>query len=533
MHVSLARGTMARIAYLLLCHRNPEGIVAQARLLAGQGDFVAIHYDAGSSRGDYAALRAGLEGVAGVTFAARRHRCGWGSWSLVAATLETAKTAIAAFPEATHFFLISGDCWPIKPAALIRARLDADGRDRIECADFLTSGWIRTGLVEERLVFRHPFNERTQRRLFYGALWVQRRLGLRRAMPARMRIRVGSQWWCLRRATLERVLAFIRARRDVLRFFRTTWIPDETFFQTLVHHLVPEVEIDRRPPTFLDFTDYGMPVVFHDDHHDMLVRQDHAFARKIAPSAHGLKARLRALYASDAPQPPVASDGHALISFVRRMGREGLRHGAAAWEGGASLEPGHRILVIVAKKWHVAKRLRSAIAAAGTMTALGFLFGEGDAHLPDLGGIAASPARCAAHPLSILRLVADIARSDRIALCLDPASVEILGAILASQAEVKVLLLDCGLSDDYLLGHAARIGIVTDPAAGLARSLLDALRAECAQEIARLRALCGDRLRIWREGAPPAVTAPLLAELLELDDTAAEALARNAHFFED
>jgi hypothetical protein len=74
---------------------------------------------------------------------------------------------------------------------------------------------------------------------------------------------------------------------------------------------------------------------------------------------------------------------------------------------------------------------------------------------------------------------------------------------------------------------------VTDPAAGLARSLLDALRAECAQEIARLRALCGDRLRIWREGAPPAVTAPLLAELLELDDTAAEALARNAHFFED
>ena len=25
-----------------------------------------------------------------------------------------------------------------------------------------------------------------------------------------------------------------------MRFFRTTWIPDETFFQTLVRHLVPE-----------------------------------------------------------------------------------------------------------------------------------------------------------------------------------------------------------------------------------------------------------------------------------------------------
>ncbi len=31
-----------------------------------------------------------------------------------------------------------------------------------------------------------------------------------------------------------------------MRFFRTTWIPDETFFQTIVRHLVPEAEIRSR-----------------------------------------------------------------------------------------------------------------------------------------------------------------------------------------------------------------------------------------------------------------------------------------------
>ena len=51
-----------------------------------------------------------------------------------------------------------------------------------------------------------------------------------------------------------------------MRFFRTTWIPDETFFQTLVRHLVPEGEIRTRTLTFLMFTDYGMPVTFYNDH---------------------------------------------------------------------------------------------------------------------------------------------------------------------------------------------------------------------------------------------------------------------------
>ena len=75
-----------------------------------------------------------------------------------------------------------------------------------------------------------------------------------------------------------------------MRFFRTTWIPDETFFQTLVPHLVPEHEIRRRTLTFLMFTDYGMPVTFYNDHYDLLLSQDFLFARKISPGAHRAEA---------------------------------------------------------------------------------------------------------------------------------------------------------------------------------------------------------------------------------------------------
>ena len=96
---------------------------------------------------------------------------------------------------------------------------------------------------------------------------------------------IGSQWWCLRRQTIEKILDFVKKRRDVLRFFSTTWIPDETFFQTLVRHLVPAHEIQTRPLTFLMFTDYGMPATFYNDHYDLLLSQDYLFARKISPEA--------------------------------------------------------------------------------------------------------------------------------------------------------------------------------------------------------------------------------------------------------
>ena len=227
--------------------QEPRALAAQARQLAAAGDRVAIHFDARAPKADFDRLRAALRDTAGIAFA-RRVKCGWGEWSLVAATLEGVKTALSAFPDATHLYLLSGDCMAIKTAEWTHAFLDARDADHVECVDFHEGGWIRTGLKEERLIYRHWFNERTRKRLFYASLDLQKRLGLSRRTPAGLRIMIGSQWWCLRRRTAEAILAFLKRRPDVARFFRTTWIPDETFFQTLAAHLVAENEIVAAPP---------------------------------------------------------------------------------------------------------------------------------------------------------------------------------------------------------------------------------------------------------------------------------------------
>jgi hypothetical protein len=132
-------------------------------------------------------------------------------------------------------------------------------------------------------------------------------------VPADIQVMIGSQWWCLRRRTVEAVLDFIRKRPDVVRFFRTTWIPDETFFQTLVRHLVPDREIVSRSLTFKMFSDYGMPVTFYNDQYDLLISQDYLFARKISPEARVLEERLGALWMSNAPISPSARRGRSSI----------------------------------------------------------------------------------------------------------------------------------------------------------------------------------------------------------------------------
>ena len=174
---------MAKIAFILLCHKDPEAIVRQARMLTEAGDYIAIHFDARARPESFAAIRDALADDPHVVFARKRIRCGWGEWSLVQATLHAVEAALDAFPRATHFYMLSGDCAPIKSARFAHEFLDDRDADYIESFDFFESDWIKTGMKEERLIYRHFFNERTQKWRFYTSFEIQRRLRLTREIP--------------------------------------------------------------------------------------------------------------------------------------------------------------------------------------------------------------------------------------------------------------------------------------------------------------------------------------------------------------
>jgi len=525
---------MSKIAYVLLCHKDPSGIIAQARRLTAAGDFVSIHFDGRAREPDYDRIRIELADNPSVTFAARRLKCGWGEWSLVAATLEALKAAERAFPEATHFYMLSGDCMCIKSAEYAHAFLDAEDVDYIESFDFHESGWIKTGIKEERLIYRHWFNEREQQRLFYASLALQQRFNLRREIPADIEVMIGSQWWCLRRATVEKVLEFVRRRPDVVDFFSTTWIPDETFFQTVVRHLVPTHQIRTRTLTFLMFTDYGMPVTFHDDHYDMLLSQDYLFARKLSPGAAGLKSKLGELYTAEGREFVLSSGGREMFRFLTERGRVGRRFASRFWETGSSIGRDRTLLVVVCKKWHVAKRLVDRIGEGTDIPVLHYLFNEEHCAMPDLGGIETSMAKRSRHRRALLRMIFDGHGSDRLVICVDPGSAELIRDFYAERSRVRVLEVQCEFSDDYLLGHARRVGLVGDSTPrDVVDRLLPTIRQDMRHESERLQEADLEGFFRIEERRDPDMNAPALAAFLGVERATAREILDAYHLFMD
>ena len=525
---------MARIAFILLCHKDPEAIIDQARRLTRAGDYISIHFDASGGKETFEAIQKGLANNPNVTFATKRIKCGWGEWSLVQATLYALEAAERDFPRATHFYMLSGDCMSIKTAEYMHDYLDREDVDFIESFDFFESDWIKTGIKEERLIYRHWFNERNNKWLFYESLKLQQRLGLRREIPEDLQIMIGSQWWCLRRRTVEWILDFTRQRKDVMRFFRTTWIPDETFFQTVVRHLVPEKEIRTRTQTFLMFTDYGMPVVFYNDHYDLLLSQDYLFARKISPEAKELKKRLGDLYAATGVKFQISNEGRSLFQFLTNRGRNGRRFAQRFWETESSLGRNRELLIIVCKKWHVAKRLVAEIKTKTDIPCLEYLFNEEGSALPDLGGIEKSLEKRTRHRRAWVRMLFDYFDTNRMVICLDPTGIDLIQDFYADRSSSRLLEIECEFTDDYLAGHAKRTGLAGDqtPEEAIER-LLPTIRSDMTDESDRIRDAEFDNYNRISQSNTPEENARPLARFLGIPEDKAREIVSMHYLFSD
>ncbi|MCS6854509.1 MAG: beta-1,6-N-acetylglucosaminyltransferase, partial [Elioraea sp.] len=280
-----------RLAFLVLAHERLDLVQRLLRRLVSEGDAAFVHVDAKVPAEAFAAFRAEAErsGPGPVTVIDNRVRCAWGDWSLVEATLrliEAAEERVDAAP--THLYLLSGADYPTRPLAMLRRFLaDRPGQDFIECVPMHVARWNDTWLLHERYWYRHYFHLRRQRRLFRWSMRLQEQLGLRRRFPAGLVPCLGSQWWCLRRATARAVAARLR-EPALARFFRTTWVPDELAIQSVAHAVSDSIA--NRLLTYYEFTDYGVPLVLHDGQEAFVLAQPYFFARKLSPYAEGLRA---------------------------------------------------------------------------------------------------------------------------------------------------------------------------------------------------------------------------------------------------
>ena len=303
------------VGFVMLCHTALDRAAETARHWATRDSPVVIHVDKRVDRAAYDGLVSALSDLGNVRFSAR-FTCEWGTWGIVAATQAASTVMLREFPAVRHVFLASGSCLPLRPVQDLKAYLAS--RPRVDFIESVTTedvGWTIGGLDVERFTLRFPFSWRKSRRLFDRYVKFQRRIGYKRQVPDGLVPHLGSQWWCLTRATLSAILDSPN-RAEIDRYFKKVWIPDESYFQTLVRQYSSTVE--SRSLTLSKFDFQGKPHIFYDDHLQLLRRSDCFVARKIWPQADKIyQTFLHGDAASQATAEPNRTPARSIGCFPR------------------------------------------------------------------------------------------------------------------------------------------------------------------------------------------------------------------------
>ncbi|MBL4806080.1 MAG: glycosyl transferase [Rhodobacteraceae bacterium] len=275
----------------LLLHQNFDRAEQLVRALLREGCKVAIHIDGKIAEDEFRDFQQSVLELPNVIFTRRVH-CEWGTYSLVKAQLIVAREIIAKFPDVSHVVQLSGSCLPTRPISELVAFLeDNRGTDFIESILAGQSNWIKGGLEAERFTLYFPFSWRRQRKFFDYSVTLQRKLGIKRQMPVGLEAHVGSQWWALSRETLRAILDDPERKKND-KFFAKCWIPDESYFQTLVRKHGKRIE--SRSLTYSRFDLQGNPMLFYNDHLEYLEHLEGFFVRKVWQGADELYETLLA-----------------------------------------------------------------------------------------------------------------------------------------------------------------------------------------------------------------------------------------------
>lgn len=223
---------MMKVAFLMLCHKNPKQINLLLKALKHPQIDVFIHVDSKNEN-----IREDIEKSDGVYLLPKKDCVDvqWAQFSEVKATLNLLNVAISKGGY-SHYFLISGQDFPLKSIGkIVRFLNERKDENFIDCA-LIKRFEKRNDVYFPRMVI----GRRIWQKILKGILvystggWNQTFSIIKRLKPANVQYYFGSQWWCLNDAMVKWIYNFLENYPEYIKLFKHSLCPDECFFQTLV-----------------------------------------------------------------------------------------------------------------------------------------------------------------------------------------------------------------------------------------------------------------------------------------------------------
>ncbi|MBU7582444.1 MAG: hypothetical protein KAF91_05950 [Nostoc sp. TH1S01] len=224
-----------RLAYLILAHNTPNHFHRLINALNTHDVHFFIHIDKKSYISPYQEKNA----IKNITFIVDRVSVFWGEFSLVEATLKLMQAALRYQDKFDYLILISGSDYPLKSANYIKNHfIQENGYEFINLvempnkkADKLLN---RLYNYQPQTLYNHRYYSIIKRifglvntRIFHWRRDYIKALG-------DLKPYAGSGWWALSANACEYILWFTQTNPKIVKFFKHTFIPDESFFHTII-----------------------------------------------------------------------------------------------------------------------------------------------------------------------------------------------------------------------------------------------------------------------------------------------------------
>jgi hypothetical protein len=181
----------------------------------------------------------------------------------------------------------------------------------------------------------------------------------------------------------------------------------------------------------------------------------------------------------------------------------------------------------------VAGRLVQSLKDHGHV-AFGYVFDQDDLQLPNIGNIESSKDKRGRHRRAFLKLLFKSQNTRKMTICVDPSNFDAIKDFASDGCILRVLELNCDLSDNWLSGHAERIGLGKAEVQGdLRDSLMITLRQNIEDERKDLRDLNLPVHITVGDGDEPSRLARPFSDAFDISVDQGAALARTPHIFED
>ena len=232
---------MIKIAFIMLCHKNPNQInYLNKKLLKYPQSDIYIHVDLDNSQ---LRKKIRINDRIYMLQESESYHIEWGGINIVRATLQLIHTVKNSGKNYDYIWLVSGQDFPIVPLQEIEKRLSANSEmnyiDVIlprhkrynwykKLCEVPYPQWINRDIVPVK-AYKRLY------KIFTGGYSHTFPLFIREK-PFDFELAFGSQWWTLTCEAAYEILEYSDNHSEILDYFSKAMIPDECFFQTLFMH---------------------------------------------------------------------------------------------------------------------------------------------------------------------------------------------------------------------------------------------------------------------------------------------------------